>query len=275
MTKVSELSAMRKEVEAGASQPFVEYISKYMEKVEDKSDGSKKLLQKLLRSIGEWDSSKVDREYSKFLKWCTKRDITVDHIKDNLTQFVVLSLRIMLNKRIQNDNTKEYEIDITELFYKCMRRVARRLYENVRDGESYLGKRAITDIIVSCLHEFIPLERLIEIIELFEKDEDSNHSYDFNRTFSDSEDGKILVEKESSDKTTKESGHEEPALQYVPSDNFEDEYYNADDKKNSEDENVKEIKIPKYNGKGYYNKKPKEPIRKPKVNEKDENFFSD
>lgn len=277
MIKVSELSSMRKDIEANVSRPFVEYTEKYIEKVQDKCDGSTKYLQKTLRSMGEWDSSKVDREYNKFLKWCLKRGTTVEYIRENLNKFVVLSLRIMLSKKIQDEIIKDYEVNIKDFFYKCMRRVARREYDNVTsqtNGET----KDTTTIVISCLHEFIPLEKLIEIMELFDEEEDSNHSYDFNKTFSDSEDiKKIVIEKycsNSNDSTDKATHDAE--LHYVPSENFEDEYYHSDDSK-SKDSNIKEIKLPKYNNnKGLQaNKKRKTPIKKPKINEKDENFFSE
>lgn len=281
MSKVSEMSVMRREAEVCASMPMIEYAIKYMNKIQDKCDGSIKTLQRMLRSVGEWDAAKVDKEYEKFLKWCDKRGTTIQFLHEHLYKFVSLSLHIMFSKRIPDELINEYQINIKNLFHKCMRRVARRLYEQQKtanDTDAYMSKKEATECVVSCLHEFIPIEKLIEIMELFEQESDSSHSYDFNRTFSDSEKGKILIEKNNETDDTKESGDESINLQlkYVQSDNFEDEYYNPDDQskqKPEEDTNVKEINIPKYHKKGYYNKN--QQIHKPKINEKDENFFSE
>jgi hypothetical protein len=280
MTKLSELSVMRKDAESNASRLFVEYSIKYVEKIQDKSDGSKTYLQKMLRSVGEWKSSKVDKEYLKFIKWCVKRGTTEDIIKENLQIFVLLSLRIVLNKRIHEDMVRDYQINTKQFFYKCLRRVSRQLYDNIRslnNAELYIGKRDANELVVSCLHELIPLEKLIEVMELFDGEEDSNHTYNFERTFSDSDDskGKILIEKEGSDTHTKSDRSSEPELQYVPSEKFHEEYYNSEDEQHNDGENVKEIKIPKYNTKGFYNRKQKKPLQKPKIDERGEAFFSE
>lgn len=300
MATLNEMSSMRKECETILSQPFTEYTSKYMAKVEDKAD-SKKAFQRMLRSIGEWNSSKVDREFSKFTKWCVKKDVLEEDIKNQLNQFVILSLRIMLSKKVRDEMIKDYQINLKDLFYKCMRRVARDLYErmltrntkeSVKKGIR-VGKKETNNIVVACLYEFIPLEKLIEIIELFKEENESTQSYDFNRTFSDSDCAKgkplVLVEKEDSDESdTKDSEDTnestsykryEPQLQYVPSENIEDDYFGFTEDENTDklkkyNGDVKEIKLPKYKQKGYYKAK-REPLTKPRVNEKDENFFSE
>lgn len=300
MSKISEIMSVRRDTETITTMPFIEYTMKYMDKIQDKSAESaaresKKNLQKILRNIGEWESSKIDREYDKFCKWCSKKGISVNNIEEQFNLFIVLSLQIMLNKRLHGivkDKVDNDNLNIKELFYKCMRRVARKLYDCVKGGgtveECYVNKKETTNIVVSCLHEFIPLEKLIEIMELLEEDEESNHSYDFDRTFSDlqsveNSEGKLIVEKEG----TTDSGLDdnkftvrdncEGRLHYVPSEDIEDEYFHSDieQKAQSNDDNIKEIKIPKYNNKGLYKNKRKEPIRKPKINEKDENFFTE
>lgn len=294
MSKLSEISILRKEAETNASHSFIEYSTRYVEKIQDKSDGSKTYLQKMLRSIGEWESSKVDKEYVKFLKWCAKRGTTEDDIKEQLHLFVVLSLRIMLNKRIHEDMIKDYQINIRQFFYKCLRRVSRQLYDDVtlsNNLEVYIRKRVTNDLVVSCLHEFIPLEKLIEVMELFVSEEDSNHSYNFEKTFSDSNDskGRIFIEKEGSEKGSDTSSQQcdaSPHLQYVPSEKFHEDFYNSEDdenkksnddenKKSNGDDNIKEIQLPKYNTKGFYNRKQKKPVQNPKIDERAEAFFSE
>lgn len=277
-TIIKEMSSSRKQLENKVSEVFAEYTYKYMNKVQDKCESSK-AFRRALRQITEWDNDKRVREYKKFVKWYKKHGDSIDQLEAELDSFVRVSLRILLNKRVQGKAEEwvktECNLDAQSLFYKCMRRVARDFHD-ARDN--HLSQAKLQQTIASCLHEFIPVDKLIELIELFD-DDSHNQSYDFNKTFSDTVSNsthKVVVEKEDTNSNHTDVG--ERSLKYVPSEDIE-EYYNSDEdekKVSVEDDNIKEIKLPKHNNKGsFYYKKRKAPIPKPKIDEAKENFFSE
>ena len=132
--------------------PIIKFVYKYMLKLFEKEKSyhnnreSRPSLypdfQRRLLQITKWSDKKLDKQYSKFLKWVQKReDLSEEQIYKLLKDIIRLSTQIIINKSDVYVDTLLQNYKLPQLktyYYKCLRRIARRVYENPKDFESSL-----------------------------------------------------------------------------------------------------------------------------------------
>jgi hypothetical protein len=215
---------------------FKVYLQKYMKKLYDYVDRELKRFKKVLVDISSWNEEKITKEYNKFLKWSRKKLIEEAELKNMLDNVIMYSIRLMINKYDTEVLTKLIEFESTNperFFYKCMKRVAKFVYENPESIET----EDVNRVIISVIYEFLPIQKILRLLEV-SKEPESEKSYNFNKTFTselESDSPQLIVEKNGTS-SSKE-------LHYVPSDDIANihEYYQSD----KEDNNEKLINIPK------------------------------
>jgi len=249
---MDEIIEKKQKYEDNITSIFAIYVSKYMKKLYEYARDEKGF-KKVLIDIASWDELKIAKEYNKFLKWVDKKHKTGEaEIKNILDNVIMYSIRLMVNKYDTEVIAKliEFESTNTErFFYKCMKRASRYVYENPK---SILGSLNLESVIVSVIYEFLPIQKIIKLLEVT-KEQESDKSYDFNKTFTSENDSaqnfgtdndkqskdpskkELIIDKETSD-TTQE-------LQYVASEDFANEYYESD-KESQKDNHEKLINVP-------------------------------
>jgi hypothetical protein len=213
------------------------YIKKILNYVEDTySSDVLKEFQKILAEIAKWNDTKKDKEYNKFLKWSLKKyNMDESSLQDILDNIILYSVKLIVNKYDINTLMKliEYNnIELLDFVYKCIKRIARHYYDNpneikMRERNDEKTKDMITLIIYKC----IPIDKIVKLIEeqVIEEDEHDTKSeveYDFNKTFTDTDENcnnKLVIEKEQDEDVKERNG-----LKYIPSDELYNEYYKSD-----------------------------------------------
>lgn len=255
-----------------------------------------------LYKIAQWSDSTIEKEYNKFLKWCKKKyDLKEAHINKLLENIIILSIKAVINKpNIYIESILEnYEFPKLHIFYyKYLKKIARFFYENPKlINDFILAPNAKKDMI-SLINDNLPMKEIINIIEYSNKN-NLYKEYNGNKEYEEykkTEDVCTETDKESiisryniktantETKTNliinKSDSISDKSLQYVSSEDFQNEYFNKTDggyqdnkltnpieKSSDKDaENlVKHINLPKYKRNPFfYNKK---------KNEINENFF--
>jgi hypothetical protein len=218
------------------------YIVKHYTTLDLEESGSSKVLrsfQKDLTYISAWSDSRVNKEYSKFSKWCLKkRGITEQEMENMFTSVIELSTQILVNTKINTD------VSLKDLFFKSMKRVARFYYEDPREVMSKDVVHEITARIESLLHTFVPIQEVMDLIRANEE-RNSYNSYDFDKQEASTKESEsrrgLVVQKE---RTNSDDGH---GLRYIGSEEFYKEYYHSDEEEvpvesNASDE--KQINVP-------------------------------
>lgn len=234
--------------------------------------------QRSLLKITKWSDKTLDKQYNKFLKWVKKReDLSEEQVYELLKGIVKLSTQTMINKPDSYVDTllQNYKLpSLKTYFYKCLRRVARRVYENPKDFESLKNEDLINDL-ESILQNFLPLDKIKTVIEFkqdTESEEDIKVKYNFEGTndtnssisLRNSLQNVLLVDKEQSDRS----------LHYVSSNELLNNYDYDDDKIQQithipeVEDSVKHIRVPKFKKSQYF-------YNKPKINEINEHFFNE
>lgn len=278
MSVISDFIKEKESLTSSLNNILSSYIEKYLYKlyksiIESKSKKESSIsetkimreFQRALSEIGQWDDEKQKHEYKKFLKWCMKKhDVTEIGIQTTMDKIILYSTRIILNKYepgIIERNVSYRNSEPKDLFFKCIKRIARYYYDNPK----LIHKDNSVDVenmLESCVHTFIPMKQIIKVIEehdgkednrenMYNFDENSTSSTESINTKSDSTSSshhvksKLVVEKTDE----KES---ELQLPYVNSDVY-NEYYQSEEQIEKEDvdvtDEVKMIKIPKNNKK--------------------------
>jgi hypothetical protein len=233
---MDEIIEKKQKYENNIKSIFEVYVGKYIRKLYEYARDEKGF-KKVLIDIASWDELKIAKEYNKFLKWVEKKHKSGEaEIKNILDNVIMYSIRLMVNKYDTEVIAKLIEFESTNperFFYKCMKRASRYVYENPK---SVLGNLNLESVIVSVIYEFLPIQKIIKLLEVT-KEQESDKSYDFNKTFT-SENGS---DKESDVKSKKELIIDKETtsqeLQYVASEDLINEYYDSDgesDKNNNE-----------------------------------------
>jgi len=236
--------------------------------------------QKSLLKITKWSSKTLDKQYFKFLKWVEKRkDLSEEQLYKLLKDIIRLSTQIMINKPDVYVDTllQNYKLPtLKAYYYKCLRRIARRVYENPKILYSLKNEDLINDL-ESILQHYLPLDEIKTILE-FKQESENDDNIQVAYNFDDDDDksssislrnslkNMLLVDKEQSDQS----------LHYVSSNELIKNYDYDDIKQitnNSEqiidyEDGVKHITIPKFKKSKYF-------YNKPKVNEISEHFFNE
>lgn len=238
--------------------------------------------QRTLLKIPKWSEKKMNKEYSKFLKWLSKKeDVTEEDLQVVLINIIKLSTEILINKPDIYVDTllQNHTFPTIEKYYlKCLRHISRIVYENPKSLYQ-LKTNFLTQELDNVLNLFLPSDKIKTVLEFINQDNTETNiqiEYDFDsKSESDSisirpnSDQLLIIDKEHSDQS-------EHSLHYVSSDDLHNNYEKSEDdlsKKlkitcNQDDDSVKHIKIPKMKTSQYY-------YNKPKIDELDESFFNE
>lgn len=240
--------------------------------------------QRSLLKITKWSDKTLDKQYSKFLKWVEKRkNLSEEQLYKLLKDIIKLSIQIMINKPdvyidalLQN-----YKFPtLKTYYYKCLRRIARRVYENPKFLYSLKNEDLINDL-ENILQNYLPLDKIKTILE-FKQETEKDNNIQVVYNFDDNDDKSssislrnslqniLLVDKEQSDQS----------LHYVSSNELIKNYdYDYDDMRQTpnkpektidyeDKDSVKHITVPKFKKTHYFH-------NKPKINEINEHFFNE
>jgi hypothetical protein len=242
----------RKEFQEKLNIIFKKYFGTFMKNM---YTDSLRDFQKQLFKIPSWSDDKIDKEFKYFIKTINKKyDITEDDISKIFDMIFGLHIKTMTNL------FEPIEVSVPQFkifWYKCLRRIAKFLYENPslikiqNNDQIYLG---IDESIKYVIHKFIPFKDIINTSPPV------IYKYDFNNITNDTNENENDLQIHKIDEDSNE-------LKYIDS----DEYYHSDKEKEIEKKEEKErslneneekcIKIPKK--KNYYKFKH---FNKPKVN---------
>jgi uncharacterized protein (UPF0254 family) len=235
---MEEMIEKKQMYETQIADVFKVYLQKYMKKLYDYVDRDLKRFKKVLVDISSWNEEKITKEYNKFLKWSGKKSIEEAELKNMLDNVIMYSIRLMINKYDTDVLTKLIEFESTNperFFYKCMKRVAKFVYENP-ETETEMFEKDVNRVIISVIYEFLPIQKILRLLEV-SKEPESEKSYDFNKTFtseSESDSPPLIVEKErESSAQNIGTGTGTKELHYVSSEDIQ-EYYQSDKEENNE-----------------------------------------
>lgn len=282
---------------------IIKFVYKYLIKLYDREleshntrETKPKLyrdFQKTLLQITKWSDKTIQKQTNKFLKWVEKREnLSEKDLQNMIKNIIKLSTQLILDKSdiyittlLQNFNFP----NVKTYYYKCLKRIARIVYENPK-GLHDLQTGRLFDELDNILQSFLPLHEIEAILEFddtkqaksdetkrinvkydFENDSLSNNS-NSSISLRQSDQPKLIVDKQSSDQS----------LNYVSSEdlNFEEESENDLSKivqkkpidminsKNTMEEGVKHIRVPKFKKSQYF-------YNKPKIDEINEYFFNE
>jgi len=273
---------------------LIKYIYKYLTRVFEKEKElhiTKRTraslypdFQRILLKIPKWSEKKMNKEYSKFLKWLSKKeDVTEEDLQVILINIIKLSTEILINKPdIYVDSLlQNHTFPTIEKYYlKCLRHISRIVYENPKSLYQ-LKTNFLTQELENVLNLFLPSDKIKTVLEFINEDIDETNiqiEYDFDSKSSKSDsisirpnsDQLLIVDKEQSERS----------LHYVSSDNLHKNYEKSEDNLsksisknlkitgNHDDDSVRHIKIPKMKKSQYY-------YNKPKIDELEEYFFNE
>lgn len=238
MSNISILSKEKNRSQELLCKVFASYLEKYMRKLytsiarsQDKEETKSELreFQKCLSEIAKWEEHKQKREYKKFLKWVMKRyDLTELDLQSYLEKVITFSVMIVLHKYNQKavlEKIKYKSTNPQDLFYKAIKAVARLYYESPNKVKEDSRDPTINTI-DSIIYNFIPLNKVFEMMEECDGTEDSVKSYKYSKNdSSESEPKEVAVVLEKSSGSQREYGGK---LEYVPSEEIYNEYYQSD-----------------------------------------------
>lgn len=249
---------------------FVEILKKYYIKfIERLYEKSLREFQEKLLKIPYWSHEKLDKEYTRFLKFThEKYDLQEEDLINTLHIIYGLNIKIMTS--ICN-NLDINAPKLKDFLYKCLKRVAKYYYEHPKimlsSSEFKSSKTQIEKSVKHVLQQFIPLKKIIN------SKNPQQDKYNFDNGLGD-----IGTYMSSSINNTKkynttndlkiilESENNLNRLKYIPS----NEYYISDDEKvkkiNKGSDEKSEVKYIKIYKKNYKNTQQIQ-------NNLDENFF--
>jgi hypothetical protein len=274
--------------------PIIKFVYKYMLKLFEKEKSyhnnreSRPSLypdfQRRLLQITKWSDKKLDKQYSKFLKWVQKReDLSEEQIYKLLKDIIRLSTQIIINKSDVYVDTLLQNYKLPQLktyYYKCLRRIARRVYENPKDFESSLKNEDLINDLENILQDFLPLDKIKTVLEFvedpnikekdihveynFEDDQDDNSSISLRNSLQNV----LLVDKRSSDRSLHYVSSDDLAKNYDYEDNNIKGPVNIIENNIDYEDGVKHITVPTFKKSKYF-------YNKPKINEINEYFFNE
>jgi hypothetical protein len=241
---------------------FTRWCDKMTYRMFEESADTKSFQHKLL-DVAKWRDDDIMYSYKKFLKWLRKREPKKVYKERQLEKFfaeyIVCSLKCICDNEmiVKNVLTEKSLPSIDDIYYKCIRRISRHLYDNPK----LFKEKSLDDIyqdlfkiIKTLLIKFVPLKRLLEEMELYKAVNEGNvHAYSFKEGVGDNKtEDKV---QSSSKATTFGSGSCSNStinmLRYMPSEEFVNDYYNPDNDCDEtvenalgEDQKIKQIQMP-------------------------------
>lgn len=235
--------------------------------------------QKKLLKISKWPEYKIDKEYSKFLKWCSRKyNKTENQLQIMLNDIIILTIQVMIHKpSLYVEKLLENAFpSMRDFYYKCLRRLARIFYEAPKSTKS-ITLSELKRQINTTINIFLPTKKIDTVLQIQDQEQENtqkqieNITYDFNK-----------LDTRSSSSSIKSRGSykslisKDQVLYYISSDkssNIESdrtENYNRIDNVidllSQDNDKDKEIYIPKKQ-KYYFNKS--------KIDEINEYFFNE
>jgi phage terminase small subunit len=277
--KVQDLIETKKEYQKKLVEVLKKYFLKFMERLYDKS--LREFQEKLIK-VPSWSDDKLDKEYSKFLKFVNdKYDLSEEDLAKTLHIVYGLNIKIMTSIC---DELEVKAPKLVKFWYKCLKKVSKYFYEHPKvmlsESDFKKTKTQIEESINNTLQKFIPLKEIINA-----KQKEPQDKYNFDNGIGDTDEYSKPSNNDSNNKleVTLERQSDSNDLKYISSEEFENEYYVSDkedgnevkkEKDNKSEE--KHIKLPKYlfpNKKNYKNAKFLK--NQQNKNELDEHFFDD
>lgn len=295
---ISETIEKKRKTETELYETFIKYIYKYISKIYVKTGRThirKNVhvdFQKRLIQIAKWDSTTVNKEYYKFLKWCKRRyNYEERDLQKMLHTIITLTTAIMIHKSSDYTQSLLETFDFPKVetfYYGCLKRIARYFYENpksIRDVSSGTLRYYVDTI----LNTLLPLKHITSVLE-YHSDNSSESTreliveYDFEKSvLSDSEsvdskrhksiphvtDTALIVEKR-----TRDTDSDSDSLKYISSEELPERESNSGSAEDTtqalehSDNEVKHVKIPVVKRAQYY-------YRNLKYDEQKEPFFDE
>jgi|688.fasta_scaffold260193_1 hypothetical protein len=271
--QIQDLIETKKNYQNNLIEVLKKYYMKFIERTYQKS---LREFQEKLFKIPNWSDEKLDKEYSKFLKFIHEK---YDLDEDEFTK--ILNIVYCLNIKIMTSICHNLEVNSPKLkkfWYRCLKHIAKYYYEHPKvmllESDFKKTKIQVEESINNILQKFIPLNEIINATKNPPQDK-----YNFDNGLGDTDNSSpIYNDSKPQLEVTLASETESNDLKYLLSNEFDNEYYVSDKednvKKGNEKSDEKHIKLPKYvfpNKKLYKNSKG----FKHKYNELDENFFDD
>lgn len=249
--------------------------------------------QKTLLKIPKWSDKTIKKQYKKFIKWANRLDLEEQDLQQQLTQIIRGSTQIIINKSDVFVDTllQNYKFpSIQNYYYRCLKRIARRIYENpklIMEIKVDSLKNDLENILQKVL-PYSEIKTILEFVDHPDNNDDVNLQVEYNFNDYESNDKStnsnkssiklrgsdqvgLVIDKQSSDKS----------LHYISSNDLHNINDESDEilsvvKQNSmkndndykDDDNVKYIRVPKFKKTPYY-------YNKPKINELNEYFFNE
>lgn len=249
------------------------YINKIFIILENDKNIYKNFQYKLVK-ISEWDTDKQIKEYKKWIKWChNKKNYKEQKLQNIFNMYLLISIQIItydkLNSQYQliDNNFPEFY----KIFYKCLKNIAKYFYENpkILNNTSYPNNN-IQKIVKYQLQKILPFNKILNILKtpndkpiFIEYDFDNTYSEDLNKSDKNSNNidqinnnSNLIIEKENNNEIDDHFCHND--LNYINSDDFDNEYYESSHSTHIMDteNDIKHINMPK-NGKHNKNNKNK------------------
>jgi len=260
---IYKLVDTKKEYQSKLNEILRKYFIRYMKKLYEKNDNYKDFQYELLK-IPKMPSEKITKEYDKFIKYTNdKYDLSEEEL------IKILDIIFQLNIKIMTSLFDEIELKIPpfQLFWlKCLKRIGKYYYENPKSAITHVDSIKINDSIEYIIQKYMPLKDIINSTHKqleyynFDKEDTKDTKYsNLNTNIDEIDQSKAL-----------DSSKNDNSLNYIKSEDFENEYYNSNSNKSidkQESEEVKQINIPKH----VYPTTRRKSFKK--KNEIDENFF--
>lgn len=160
---------------------FSKFFIRYIQDIKDLSDSTKEF-QSILLKIPQWSNSKIDREYSKFLKFISKKyQIQSEQLLKIYNQIFILRIKIILF--LFRKHT-DFILNIPELhtfWYKCIKHISKYFYDHPKISDSNLIYKNVKYIIELLLQKYTPISDIIEEeYSTYEDNESENNQLDNN-----------------------------------------------------------------------------------------------
>lgn len=236
------LIATKKEYQDKLINILQKYILTYFKEIH--TDTYKEFQKKLFKIPG-WSDEKIDKEFSHFIKFTTKK---FKLNNDDMSK--ILDIVFSLNLKIVTSifDTVEVNVPSFKIFwYKCLKKITKLFYENpklIDDTSNPTINNNFIIYIKYIIQKFIPIKDIINSTEkiLINYNFD-NDSFNTNNSSTQTEQEEEEQNKDEEEYHEKQKNEDKNDLMYINSEEFENEYYHSD--KLSDKEEHKQINVPK------------------------------
>lgn len=243
----------RKEYQQKLNAIFKKYFITYMK---DMYIDSLRDFQKQLFKIPSWSEEKINKELKNFIKYTVRK---FDLTEEDLTKILNMIFGLYIKTITNLFDPIEVRVPKFNVFwYKCLKRIAKFLYENPilikTKNDNDKISLGIDESIKYTIQKFIPFKEIINV---------KHHSidkYNFDEKYSSHEENHDFQRNQ--DNLQIHKIDDDNKLKYIGSDEFDNEYYHSNSEKeedelikNKNENDEKQIKIPKFlfNKKKNYN----------------------